>query len=171
MIDDTIKPLAEVRSYDEFQAALCARRDQLGTTNDALDTVAGLPARYVTKLLGPGQVKILGKLSFGLLLGALGLKLIVAEDPEALARVANRLEPTKRRNGRQRSDALAARAHGGRAEVKAFLQAYMAGLGSLGGKARNAYKTISPARRRRIAKAAARGRWGKANGANGNGVK
>jgi hypothetical protein len=48
-------------------------------------------------------MKILGHISLGALLGALGIKLIVVEDPEQLERVQARLTPRKYRLARPRA--------------------------------------------------------------------
>src|ERR1700704_3558888 len=91
--------LAIVHSYAELIAALRARVVELGTTGETVDEVSGLPARYTAKLLAlPVPVKALGPVSLAPLLGALGLKLIVAEDTEALEKIRHRLEPRKTNN-------------------------------------------------------------------------
>jgi hypothetical protein len=89
------KQLAICRSYQELITALRARVVELGTTGESVDDVAGLPQRYTAKLLAPIPIKTLGKISLGPLLGALGLALVVVEDREALARIRDRLTPTK----------------------------------------------------------------------------
>jgi hypothetical protein len=91
--------LAIVHSYSELIAALRARVVELGTTGETVDEVSGLPARYTAKLLAlPVPVKALGPVSMGPLLGTLGLKLIVAEDAEALEKIRHRLVPRKGTN-------------------------------------------------------------------------
>jgi hypothetical protein len=69
------------------------RVEQLGTTYEAIDEVAGLPTRYVGKLLGPARMKGFGKLSLGALMGATGIKFLVVVDEEAMAKIAGRLTP------------------------------------------------------------------------------
>src|SRR5262245_29579627 len=100
MVDTAQRLLAEVRDYAQLVQALRARIDELGVAGETIDDVAGLPTRYTTKLLAPIPIKSLGRVSLGPLLGALGLKLIVAEDAEALARIRHRLTPRKNTNGR-----------------------------------------------------------------------
>jgi hypothetical protein len=53
-------------------------------SREALDRIAGLPSGYVSKLLSPAPMKHFGPISFGPINGALGLKLIAVEDPEAM---------------------------------------------------------------------------------------
>jgi hypothetical protein len=66
---------------------------ELNITFETLDCVGGLSPRYAQKLLGSTPTKRLGEVSLGCVLGALGLRLIVVEDPEQLARVKDRLTP------------------------------------------------------------------------------
>ena len=93
-------PIAIVREYRDLIAAARVRMAQLDITFETLDTVSGVQAGYSAKLLGPEPSKGLGKMSFGAIMGALGIKLAVVEDAEALARVRDRL--VKRRNARPR---------------------------------------------------------------------
>jgi hypothetical protein len=104
--------------YDELQAALRDRAEQLGTTRLAIDEVAGLPMRYAGKVLAPEQVKtLLGAKTLGPILQALGLRLVVEHDPEAFARHGaraaggrqTRVSPTREAQD-QRSRATRARA-------------------------------------------------------------
>lgn len=88
--------LAVVNDYAGFHAALRARVDELQVTFDTIDEVAGFPSRYTSKLLAPGHTKWIGPMSFDALLGVLGLRLIVVEDVEALARVSARLVKRER---------------------------------------------------------------------------
>lgn len=83
--------LGTARNYQELHALIRARVGSLGVTFETVDAIAGLPSRYATKLLSPVPMKAIGKISLGPLLGALGLKLIVAVDDEALARITGRL--------------------------------------------------------------------------------
>jgi hypothetical protein len=89
--------LAQVTDYAGLVGALRARCAELNLTFDVLDEIAGLADRYSSKLLTPAikPSRTLGKMSLGAVLGALGLKLIVVEDPVALAKVQNRYRPRK----------------------------------------------------------------------------
>ena len=53
--------------------------------------MAGLTSGYVGKVIGINGKRSLGRVSLGVLLSALGLKLLVVEDPEGLARIRPRL--------------------------------------------------------------------------------
>jgi hypothetical protein len=91
--DTTAAPtaIAIARNYAELVDAFRKRCHELGAAMEQLDEIAGLPARYVSKLLAPVSVKAFGPISLGPLLGSLGVKLVMVEDPEAFARVKRRL--------------------------------------------------------------------------------
>jgi transcriptional regulator with XRE-family HTH domain len=80
----------DIKSYTELVAALVARRNALGVTQEVVNEVGGLAAGYVSKV--ECGTKRLGKVTLALLLGALGLKLTLSEDPEALERVRGMFE-------------------------------------------------------------------------------
>jgi hypothetical protein len=137
--------LAEVRDYAELHEALRARVEQLSVSRQELDRLTGLQSGYCSKLLAPTRIKNVGAQSLGPLLCVLGLKLLVAEDPAALARFGPRRQkridasvrmPTRRRPKRVDLDS----AWGKR----------MAALRVL---------TQTPCERSRIARLAAVGRW------------
>ena len=94
--NESSAPLAEVRTYDDLLIALRARANRLELAGETIDNLSGLPERYSAKILSAfshkrgKQVRRIGMLSLGPILGALGLKLIVAEDPEALRHVQSR---------------------------------------------------------------------------------
>jgi hypothetical protein len=96
-----MRQLAVIGDYAGLIAALRERAEVLGVSNQTLEATAGLPAGYCGHVLGVKPSRQLGRLSLGLVLGALGVKLIVAEDPEVLERVRGRLVK-RRRNGRHR---------------------------------------------------------------------
>jgi hypothetical protein len=100
---EAIEPIAVVTDYRDLVVALRHRIVELGTSMESVDEVAGLPQRYTAKLLAPGGQKSLGRISLGPILGALGLKLAVLPDDEALARIRHRL-PKRSRNGPKLDD-------------------------------------------------------------------
>jgi hypothetical protein len=91
------KVLAICHDYDDLTRALADRIYALNTSQEATAELSGLPSRYLGKILGPRPVRSLGRISFGPLLASLGLQILVAEDPEALKRVENRIIPRKKR--------------------------------------------------------------------------
>jgi hypothetical protein len=90
-----MRQLAVIRSYADPRQVLSRRAHDLDVSRLVLDEVAGMPSGYCGKLLGKGQVKTLGPVSMGPILGALGLVLVVVEDTEQLERVRPKL--TKRK--------------------------------------------------------------------------
>jgi hypothetical protein len=81
---------AMIHSMEELLAALRKRRDQLQLTHERIDDIAGFPSGYCGKLMSPQPIKNLGWLSFGLALDALGVALVMVENPDQIKRVENR---------------------------------------------------------------------------------
>ena len=78
--------LGIITDYASLHETLRRRADQLQLSRETLDSLTGLASGHCAKLLAPAQTKKLGQTSFGLLLAALGLQLIAAEDPDAMRR-------------------------------------------------------------------------------------
>lgn len=95
--------LAEVHDYDQLVAAFRERVAELAVPCETVDDVAGLPVRYTQKLLSPVRVKGVGPFSLGPLLGTLGLKLLVVEDLEVLAKIIHRLAKVRNASGAMRA--------------------------------------------------------------------
>jgi hypothetical protein len=90
--------IAEIDSAGGWGALVEAFRRAVAyrnTTLEAVSELGGLPARYANKLLAPEPMRNIGPISLGALLGALGVKLVMVQDDDAFARVADRL-PTRR---------------------------------------------------------------------------
>jgi hypothetical protein len=66
------------------------RMRELGVTYDALDHIAGLCRGHSNKVLGRTPSKGIGKVSFGCILGALGLQVVVRVDKVQAERMASR---------------------------------------------------------------------------------
>jgi hypothetical protein len=107
---------------------------------------------------GGRNVRRFGAASLGSLLGILGVKLIVADDPVAFARFTSRL-PT--RNESCAHPMLTVKA--GRGKQQLVSVKLLRKIAPLGGAARN--RSLSPARRSQIARKAANARWAKAEAA------
>jgi hypothetical protein len=112
---------------------------------------SGLCSNYVAKLLQPNPTKRIGAISLGPLLGVLGLKLVVAPDPKAVAKFGSRLE--KSRVEFVHTDALQV----------TLTRRFLRRIGAIGGK--NSRANMSRAQARRLAQRAARARWHGGNGA------
>jgi hypothetical protein len=144
--------LAVCRSYQELIAALRMRVAELGAAGETIDDVAGLPLRYTMKLLAPIPVKALGRTSMGPLLGALGLKLVVVEDAEALEKIRRRLVPAKNAKPAMLSEPRPKKRHHSMFHGNPELARMMRQRGIL---------ALSPKQRSAIARKAAQARWRK----------
>jgi hypothetical protein len=81
-----------ISSYDDLVSAFRERVDGLNISRRELDHLAGIAAGHSGKLLGERQVKRFGAVTLGPVLGALGLKLILIEDPEQTVKIRKRAE-------------------------------------------------------------------------------
>lgn len=147
----TDRVIATVHDYGQLVGALRARVAELGVSYETVDHVSGLSNTHTSKLLALVPVKRLGRTSLGLVLGALGLKIIVVEDAEALRLVAARL---KRKEDQYASSGM--HPHKKRANTGNSLWSKVL-------NSRRAFK-LTPKQRTRIAKRAAMARWRKRTG-------
>jgi len=88
-----------ISDYGGLLEAFRERAKELEISREGIDSVAGWADGYAGKLLGGAAAKrrkIIGPVSLELMLGALGLKLILVEDPEATARTLARRDPVDR---------------------------------------------------------------------------
>jgi hypothetical protein len=98
-----------IRSYDDLIEVARRRMMELLITYETLDAVSGVQSGYGAKLLCPGRIKTFGPMSFCAIMGALGIKLVAVEDPEAVARLRHRWTPRQapRANWRTPLDTVA----------------------------------------------------------------
>jgi hypothetical protein len=89
-----------ISSYDDLISAFRERVDGLNISREELDRVAGLAKGHSGKLLGRKQVKRFGSVTLGPMLGAIGCKLILVEDPEQTAKIRKRAWPRDNRQVR-----------------------------------------------------------------------
>ena len=81
-----LKPLGLARDYYELHELLRARVAELGIKLDSVDDAGMLPDGQASKLLALVPRKsVLGALTLGSILQALGLALVVVADPKAVA--------------------------------------------------------------------------------------
>jgi hypothetical protein len=160
---------APIRSMPELIEALRARRDSLNISHETIDSIAGLQSGYTSKLLAPKPIKNLGPMSFGSLLGALGLAVVVVEDPQAVVRVEKHWQKRKRPQKLvPLSIALSIENEiPAKLQITPDLQAqierreFMKSIGKKGGKRR--LKTMGKRARQRAASHAIRCRWARRN--------
>lgn len=89
MIDAALR---EATDYDTLQAVMRRVADERGISRESLDELAGTPKGYAGKVLSENPIRRLGPATMGALLQALGLKLLVVDDPEAIAKYTARAE-------------------------------------------------------------------------------
>jgi hypothetical protein len=146
-----------VGSIPELLTALRARRDELQISNETIDDIAGLAERHASKILAPNfPSRGLGRISFPLILGALGMgiaRVEIVEDPEAIARVQGRWLKWKRLPyGSPRLS---------KKQIEHARPVVLRDLSKLGNAAR---KALLPGKQRsEIAKKAALARWRKSH--------
>jgi hypothetical protein len=139
-----------INSETELLAAIRARVAELDISYDTLDHIAGLPARFASKLLCDPPNRQISQATLWLLMGAIGLKIELIEDPEAYARVQSRLVKRVGANARHITPLSLAR----RRKSPWLFDAVRSQLAN---KLRN--EILSPQRRVAIARKAARHRW------------
>jgi hypothetical protein len=81
--------IAEARTLAEIQAACRVRAEELNISRETIDRIAGFTGGHASKMLAPIPIKNMGGNSMPLLLEALGLKLLIVEDHEALDKRAD----------------------------------------------------------------------------------
>jgi hypothetical protein len=98
--------LRTIRSRGDLIAVLRERQTELNISLGTIDAVAGIADGYASKVLSLTPTKQMGPVALGAILGALGLgivKIEIAEDPQAAARVSGRWAPRRRRSSRPRA--------------------------------------------------------------------
>lgn len=89
-----------VKDFPSLIDALAAIRERLGISFELLDEIAGLSRGHSCKILSE-QSKGMGKLSFNLLVGALGLEIAIRPDLAAREKLAHRYSPRRENQVRE----------------------------------------------------------------------
>ena len=141
--------IATFNDYEGLLSALRARAQarRIAVSSDNANDIAGLPDKYVQKLLGPHPPRRLGMVSMGAILGLLGVKLMMVEDEKAMKLYANR---TNKRNNNL--------VHNGGVHFSLSTR-FMRKIGIIGGG--NSRKYMTRRKARQIGQQAARARWDK----------
>lgn len=101
------RQIAVVHDYPGLLTALRERAERLNVSRAVIDDVSGLASGYAGKLLANPPMKTLGAISLGPMLGALGLSLVLIEDPDQMRRIASRM--SARNNSQVRLNANASK--------------------------------------------------------------
>jgi hypothetical protein len=100
----TVRPGDVLAIFDDYEAMLLAlhrRKEDCKFSFLELDERTGLTHGHTSKIFGPSHVKNLGPLSFGRVLGALGLKLALVADAAPVP-----LTPKRERRCAQQGEAM-----------------------------------------------------------------
>lgn len=146
--------IGEANEFIHLQRMLRQRKDALQISNITLADISGLPEGLVNKMMSDPPSKNIGVMSFGLLLQALALKLVVIEDLDLRGKLQGRWVKRKEQQVR-----VAAACCQGNIEFK-ISRRKMLKIQKMGGKARQLM--LSKDERRELGLRGAQGRWGKA---------
>jgi hypothetical protein len=84
-----------IESYDALIATIRLRLAEVGAPLENVSALAGLPDRYISKIINPARSKILGRISLDCILAVLGIRLIPVVDDVAFAPLQARLKPAR----------------------------------------------------------------------------
>jgi hypothetical protein len=85
-----------ISTYDDLVEAVRERCDEMQMTRAELDHQAGLADGHAGKLLCPAHLKRFGIRSLGFVLGGIGCRLALIEDPAQAAKIRARMKPRER---------------------------------------------------------------------------
>ena len=91
--DEPRRVLGHFTDYSGMLAIVRSRVRELEIAGTAFDQYAGLPDKYLAKLVGEHPIRRIGMTSMGPLFAGLGIRCVVIEDPAGTARLKNRLQP------------------------------------------------------------------------------
>jgi hypothetical protein len=86
------RELATVIDYDDLHKAFRARADQLRLSRLSLDYLGSLGDGHASKILAPSKMRRMGLSALGPMCRALGIKLVVIDDPDQRERNSERVE-------------------------------------------------------------------------------
>ena len=90
--DERPRIVGEFVEYSDFVQIVRNRVLELGIHSARFEALAGLPIGYLSKLTSAHPIRRIGLVSMGPLLSAMGVKLVMVEDPSGTARL-RRLPP------------------------------------------------------------------------------
>lgn len=140
--------LGTIRSYDDLQAVCRVVAEHRQMSRREIDRIAGFAPGLAAKILADPPVRHMGRDTFPMMLGALGIKLVAVDDPESMARFTARAE---KRNASQ-----VRRVRGDTVQIK-ISPRKLKRMQRKGGK--NSRKNMSEREARKLARKAAFARW------------
>ena len=147
--------LAQVADYSSFIRAVRDRVTELGITHETLDAISGLQSGYTSKLFADPPIRRMGPVVLFLVLQSLGLSIAITEDELGRQLLQSRLAPRRSKRVMHRAPRIV------------FERDHFRRIGLLGAAA---FMKLSPAKRSRLARKAARARWRKTREVGGAGV-
>jgi hypothetical protein len=152
--DAAARPLAiiaDIFDYDSLHTALRNRREQLDISCEVVDRAAGLTRAHSSKLLAPQPIKRANWETLSFLLPALGVRLALLEDADAVAQ----LRKFPRRQVKTAIRAVAT----GRGRKRLVSKKFLRKIAPLGGQAR--WKQMTPKQRSKHMRQVVLRRWRK----------
>jgi hypothetical protein len=148
-------PITErvIATFDDYPGMLRAMRlraqeQRIPVGNPAVAEVAGIPDHYLAKILSPKAPRRIGMISMAGVLAVLGVKLVMVESREAMARYGSRIPKRKE-----------SCVHAGSVHIS-LSGKHMRTIRRKGGA--NSRKNLGKRLRRALARKAAQARWQKA---------
>ena len=141
---------ATIRDYDALITTLRARIDALQISHATLEDIAGLTQGHVGKCLGPAPVKRIGLDTVFLVVPALGMRVVIEQDMDAVKHMERRWEI---RDELRRRPGIVRLRFSDKAKAK-----FAKEMGTLGGSVRKRFRTDQKTRKKG-AKDAAKSRW------------
>lgn len=139
-----------IADESDLVAALRARLEEINVSRAEVDEECELPAGYTSKRLAVPQIKYFGRDAFWNIAEALGLAIVLVEDPAATQRHATRMKRRVKKYARFDNSHWNAR-------TESILRDIASKRGQNANKARNL--KLGPRRRKQIARNAALIRW------------
>jgi hypothetical protein len=153
------RPLAVVRDWHQFRQAFRDRCTELRVSRLTVDRIGRLPDGQASKLLSAVPDQGFGVRSLPAMLAAVGLALVVVEDAEATARIRPHLVPRNESQVHADASALTLKREKRRAKRRGKAWRNNSEWGRVMAARRSLI--LSPNKRQRIARRAARARWKK----------
>jgi hypothetical protein len=154
------RQLGTCRDYDGLLAIVRQHVEELNVSRETIDYASGTQSGYASKIFAPTPTKRMGPVTLPLILETLGLRLAVEIDSDSFERITARLP--KREVSVPMHAVL--RANGPHAKSPNLVSMkHLRRIARLGGQA---YATkVSPAKRRSLARRAAKARWARVKAA------